>query len=85
MENMHHELSGHDHYKSHVMKKRLEADEVAAIWNIATQNKILKEEMNKEIIVACGQIQFHLSDLQQLSDILKITKICKVTGPATEL
>ncbi|XP_075865199.1 outer dense fiber protein 2 isoform X16 [Microcebus murinus] len=64
-----------DNYKSQVMKTRLEADEVAAqLERCDKENKILKDEMNKEIEAARRQFQSQLADLQQLPDILKITE-----------
>ncbi|XP_024618354.1 outer dense fiber protein 2 isoform X6 [Neophocaena asiaeorientalis asiaeorientalis] len=64
-----------DNYKSQVMKTRLEADEVAAqLERCDKENKILKDEMNKEIETARRQFQSQLADLQQLPDILKITE-----------
>ncbi|CAO2598048.1 Outer dense fiber protein 2 [Lemmus lemmus] len=64
-----------DNYKSQVMKNRLEADEVAAqLERCDKENKILKDEMNKEIEAARRQFQSQLADLQQLPDILKITE-----------
>ncbi|XP_005413607.1 PREDICTED: outer dense fiber protein 2 isoform X6 [Chinchilla lanigera] len=64
-----------DNYKSQVMKTRLEADEVAAqLERCDKENKILKDEMNKEIEAARRQFQLQLADLQQLPDILKITE-----------
>uniref|UniRef100_A0A5F9DB49 Outer dense fiber protein 2 n=1 Tax=Oryctolagus cuniculus TaxID=9986 RepID=A0A5F9DB49_RABIT len=58
-----------------VMKTRLEADEVAAqLERCDKENKILKDEMNKEIEAARRQFQSQLADLQQLPDILKITE-----------
>lgn len=38
------------------------------------ENKMLKDEMNKEIEAARRQFQSQLADLQQLPDILKITE-----------
>uniref|UniRef100_A0A2K6TZ48 Outer dense fiber protein 2 n=1 Tax=Saimiri boliviensis boliviensis TaxID=39432 RepID=A0A2K6TZ48_SAIBB len=59
--------------KASVMKARLEADEVAAqLERCGKENKILKDEMNKEIEAARRQFQSQLADLQQLPDILKI-------------
>ncbi|EDL93366.1 outer dense fiber of sperm tails 2, isoform CRA_e [Rattus norvegicus] len=64
-----------DNYKSQVMKTRLEADEVAAqLERCDKENKMLKDEMNKEIEAARRQFQSQLADLQQLPDILKITE-----------
>ncbi|XP_073079732.1 outer dense fiber protein 2 isoform X4 [Manis javanica] len=64
-----------DNYKSQVMKTRLEADEVATqLERCDKENKILKDEMNKEIEAARRQFQSQLADLQQLPDILKITE-----------
>ncbi|CAO2598617.1 Outer dense fiber protein 2 [Lemmus lemmus] len=64
-----------DNYKSQLMKTRLEADEVAAqLERCDKENKILKDEMNKEIEAARRQFQSQLADLQQLPDILKITE-----------
>lgn len=64
-----------DNYKSQVLKTRLEADEVAAqLERCDKENKILKDEMNKEIEAARRQFQSQLADLQQLPDILKITE-----------
>ncbi|XP_036272009.1 outer dense fiber protein 2 isoform X4 [Pipistrellus kuhlii] len=64
-----------DSYKSQVLKTRLEADEVAAqLERCDKENKILKDEMNKEIEAARRQFQSQLADLQQLPDILKITE-----------
>ncbi|XP_045395111.1 outer dense fiber protein 2 isoform X2 [Lemur catta] len=64
-----------DNYESQVMKTRLEADEVAAqLERCDKENKILKDEMNKEIEAARRQFQSQLADLQQLPDILKITE-----------
>ncbi|KAK2504242.1 hypothetical protein MC885_006425 [Smutsia gigantea] len=62
-------------YKSQVMKTRLEADEVATqLERCDKENKMLKDEMNKEIEAARRQFQSQLADLQQLPDILKITE-----------
>ncbi|CAO2597488.1 Outer dense fiber protein 2, partial [Lemmus lemmus] len=64
-----------DNYKSQLMKTRLEADEVAAqLERCDKENKILKDEMKKEIETARRQFQSQLADLQQLPDILKITE-----------
>nr|CAA64567.1 ORF [Rattus norvegicus] len=64
-----------DNYKTQVMKTRLEADEVAAqLERCDKENKMLKDEMNKEIEAARRQFQSQLADLQQLPDILKITE-----------
>ncbi|CAO2597811.1 Outer dense fiber protein 2 [Lemmus lemmus] len=64
-----------NNYKSQVMKTRLEADEVAAqLEHCDKENKILKDEMNKEIEAARRQFQSQLAHLQQLPDILKITE-----------
>ncbi|CAO2611374.1 Outer dense fiber protein 2 [Lemmus lemmus] len=58
-----------DNYKSQVMKTRLEADEVAVqLERCDKGNKILKDEMNKEIEAARWQFQL------QLPDILKMTE-----------
>uniref|UniRef100_A0A2K5CH36 Outer dense fiber protein 2 n=1 Tax=Aotus nancymaae TaxID=37293 RepID=A0A2K5CH36_AOTNA len=62
-----------DNYKSQVMKTKLEADEVAAQLECCDkENKILKDEMNKEIEAARRQFQSQLADLQQLPGILKM-------------
>ncbi|KAM9065571.1 outer dense fiber protein 2 isoform 2-T2 [Sarcophilus harrisii] len=64
-----------DNYKSQVMKTRMEADEVATqLERCDKENKILKDEMNKEIESARKQFQAQLTDLQQLPEILKITE-----------
>ncbi|XP_074067129.1 outer dense fiber protein 2 isoform X3 [Macrotis lagotis] len=64
-----------DNYKSQVMKTRMEADEVATqLERCDKENKILKDEMNKEIEAARKQFQAQLTDLQQLPEILKITE-----------
>ncbi|CAO2596729.1 Outer dense fiber protein 2 [Lemmus lemmus] len=64
-----------NNYKSQLMKTRLEADEVAAqLERCDKENKILKDEMKKEIETARRQFQSQLADLQQLPDILKITE-----------
>ncbi|EHB07969.1 Outer dense fiber protein 2 [Heterocephalus glaber] len=64
-----------NNYKSQVMKTRLEADEVVPqLLRCDKENKILKDEMNKEIKLVSRQFRPQLADLQQLPDILKITE-----------
>ena len=57
------------------MKTRLEPDEVGAqLERCDKENKILNDEINKEIEAARRQFHSQLADLEQLPDILKITE-----------
>ncbi|XP_009707964.1 PREDICTED: outer dense fiber protein 2 isoform X4 [Cariama cristata] len=62
-------------YKSQVLKTQIEADDVAAkLEKYDKENKTLKDEMNKEIELACKQFQSRLAELEKLPEILKITE-----------
>uniref|UniRef100_A0A8C3D5H5 Outer dense fiber protein 2 n=1 Tax=Cairina moschata TaxID=8855 RepID=A0A8C3D5H5_CAIMO len=62
-------------YKSQVLKTRMEADEVTAkLEKCDKENKMLKDEMNKEIELARKQFQSQLAELEKLPEILRITE-----------
>ncbi|XP_072908494.1 outer dense fiber protein 2 isoform X3 [Hemitrygon akajei] len=64
-----------DSYKSQVMKTRLEADEYnMKLEKAERENKLLKDEVNKEIEQVRRQMQKKLSDLEPIPELLKLTE-----------
>ncbi|XP_054030245.1 outer dense fiber protein 2 isoform X3 [Dryobates pubescens] len=60
-------------YKSQVVKSQMEADDMAAkLEKCSKENKILKDEMNKEIELVRQQFQSRLAELEKLPEILKV-------------
>ncbi|XP_068012181.1 outer dense fiber protein 2 isoform X2 [Melanerpes formicivorus] len=60
-------------YKSQVVKTQMEADDMAAkLEKCSKENKILKDEMNKEIELVRQQFQSRLAELEKLPEILKV-------------
>ncbi|XP_009952368.1 PREDICTED: outer dense fiber protein 2 isoform X1 [Leptosomus discolor] len=61
-------------YKSQLLKTRMEADDMAAkLEKCDTENKTLKDEMNKVIELERKQFESQLAELEKLPEILKIT------------
>ncbi|XP_072096441.1 outer dense fiber protein 2 isoform X1 [Mobula birostris] len=64
-----------DSYKSQVMKTRMEADEYnMKLEKAERENKLLKDEVNKEIEQVRRQMQKKLSDLEPIPELLKLTE-----------
>ncbi|XP_010193001.1 PREDICTED: LOW QUALITY PROTEIN: outer dense fiber protein 2 [Mesitornis unicolor] len=62
-------------YKSQVLKTQMEADNMAAkLEECDKENKMLKDEMNKEIELERIQFQSRLAELEKLPEILRITE-----------
>ncbi|XP_051893106.1 outer dense fiber protein 2 isoform X2 [Pristis pectinata] len=62
-------------YKSQVMKTRMEADEYnMKLEKAERENKLLKDEVNKEIEQVRRQMQKKLSDLEPVPELLKLTE-----------
>ncbi|XP_043914073.1 outer dense fiber protein 2 [Protopterus annectens] len=65
-----------ENYKSQVLKTRMEADEFCLKLEMSEkENKLLKEDMNKEIELVRRQLQTRLTDLEPLPELLKITEL----------
>ncbi|XP_014341650.1 outer dense fiber protein 2 isoform X1 [Latimeria chalumnae] len=65
-----------DNYKSQVLKTRMEADEFCMKLEMAEQeNKLLKDDMNKEIDLVRRQLQCRLTELEPLPEHLKVTEM----------
>uniref|UniRef100_A0A4W3JG62 Outer dense fiber protein 2 n=1 Tax=Callorhinchus milii TaxID=7868 RepID=A0A4W3JG62_CALMI len=64
-----------DSYKAQVMKTRLEADDFCMKLVMAEkENKMLKEDVNKEIELVRRQMQSRLTDLEPVPELLKLTE-----------
>ncbi|XP_054249274.1 outer dense fiber protein 2 [Indicator indicator] len=60
-------------YKSQVVKTQIEAEDMAAkLEKCSKENKILKDEMSKEIELVRQQFQSQLAELEKLPEILKV-------------
>ncbi|XP_038637482.1 outer dense fiber protein 2 isoform X4 [Scyliorhinus canicula] len=64
-----------DSYKSQLMKTRMEADECnMRLAKAEKENKILKDDVNKEIEQVRRQMQRKLTDLEPVPELLKLTE-----------
>ncbi|XP_067826044.1 outer dense fiber protein 2 isoform X1 [Heptranchias perlo] len=64
-----------DSYKSQVMKTRMEADGYnMKLEKVEKENKLLKDDVNKEIEQVRRQMQNKLTDLEPVPELLKLTE-----------
>ncbi|XP_078082351.1 outer dense fiber protein 2 isoform X1 [Mustelus asterias] len=64
-----------DSYKSQLMKTRMEADECnMKLAKAEKENKLLKDDVNKEIEQVRRQMQKKLTDLEPVPELLKLTE-----------
>uniref|UniRef100_UPI00398E3E25 outer dense fiber protein 2 isoform X1 n=2 Tax=Pristiophorus japonicus TaxID=55135 RepID=UPI00398E3E25 len=64
-----------DSYKSQVMKTRMEADDYnIKLEKTEKENKLLKDDVNKEIEQVRRQMQKKLTDLEPVPELLKLTE-----------